>query len=294
MKNLLRLSFLSLIGGALFLTSCKDDEGSIITDPSLTETAPTITLGTGGSVTGDATLTAPPFTVGLNAVYGTGNITSLTVKRDDEVLSATNLQYKTAGTTDLYTTFNANPLTIAGDAVTGFDWLVNVSPQSIADGATYVYKFIVEDENGLMDSTSVTISYDLSTPLTTTPTSFFRCGATSTSPDLATFGLTWATNTATQAIITTSTAVKLVKLTAAQWTTITTAEELATAVDAATSLGTTGYRGISVSTDVPNVDGEVIATKNGNNYYMIKINSSDVTTAQPCGTRIDVLGEYKN
>lgn len=84
---------------------------------------------------------------------------------------------------------------------------------------------------------------------------------------LGEYGLAWTSNTATNAIVKLDAATKLVQLTSAQWTSITTKEALKDAVDAGTSIA--DYRGIELnktaSYDV------VLGVNKGGTYYIIHI-----------------------
>jgi hypothetical protein len=164
-----------------------------------------------------------------------------------------------------------------------------------ARSAAYVYEFTVTDRDDKSTSRTLSITSveeaPVETPLSAPATFQWQRvgGTTSSSADLALFGLTWSSNTATSAIIASGPSVKLVQFSAAQWNNITTVEELTAAVDAATAI--TQYTG--VSSQASNTYNDVIATKNGNNYYLINVLQGTVTTGT-AGTTITVTGNYKN
>ncbi|MEX0811516.1 MAG: hypothetical protein WD048_04805 [Chitinophagales bacterium] len=150
------------------------------------------------------------------------------------------------------------------------------------------FTFTVTDKNGEFASVSFVVTTEGATTALGSAQSFTweRCGSTP-GTGLSTFGLKWESNTGTSAIITED-ADKLVILTAAEWTSITTQEGLADAVDNGT--GVTQYSDVSSQASASYDD--VLATKNGSNYYLIHVTNGVVTTPA-CGTKIVITGEYK-
>ncbi|BDC99560.1 hypothetical protein [Persicobacter psychrovividus] len=102
------------------------------------------------------------------------------------------------------------------------------------------------------------------------------------------YGLAWTSNTNTSAIIKKD-ADKLVKLSAEDYENITSVEALMAAVDAADDMD--DFRDVSVS-ESKDYD-LVIATKKGDDYFMINITRADVKTAT-AGTTVTVTGKVKN
>lgn len=160
-----------------------------------------------------------------------------------------------------------------------------------AAGVTDNFTFILTDNADV--KTTKTLSVTGTSSVTTTPlnaASAFEWkrigGAAGTG--LAQFGLKWTSNSGTSAIIADD-ADKLVVLSASEWTSITTQEDLQLAVDNGT--GVADYRGVSATANQTHDD--VLATKNGNDYYLLHVTSSTVTS-NTAGTTITINGQYKD
>lgn len=153
--------------------------------------------------------------------------------------------------------------------------------------------FILTDKDGKTNSVTLTINGTSS--VTTTPlgaaTSFsmVRCGSNN-DPEM--FGLKFdlvnGSSPNFNAVLVTTTADKLVELTTAQWTSITTKEDLQAAVDGGTAstqftlaLGAAGQ-----------VLDKVVATKVGSTYSLIHFDNSDQATCSG-GTEWTLEGDYK-
>ena len=104
------------------------------------------------------------------------------------------------------------------------------------------------------------------------------------------FGLAWTSNSATSAIIT-APGTKLVKLNASEWSSLTTQEALAEAIDAAD--GITKYEGVSVTSPSKSYT-DVLGTKTTDGeYFLIHVTNSTVTSSSN-GTSVIITGQYKN
>ena len=105
---------------------------------------------------------------------------------------------------------------------------------------------------------------------------------------LETFGLTWTSNTATNAVIKKG-ADKFVELDPAQWTSLTNLEGLKLAVDAATDMEK--WEKVSSSSASKTYDFTLGTIKAGV-YYLIHVTNSTVTV-ETAGTTIVIGGQYK-
>lgn len=179
-------------------------------------------------------------------------------------------------------TVNLSGSTYAND----FDFVVPA-----ARTAAYVYTFELTDRDDKSATRTLNVTSVEETPVTTplssaTVFTWQRVGGpASSSPDLALFGLTWSSQTVTNAII--SNATKLVELPSTEWTSLSTVEDLEAAVTAATGV-------TSVNVPFPNSSiNKVIATLKGGTYYLIYIQSS-TSAAGAAGTTVTITGNYKN
>ena len=103
------------------------------------------------------------------------------------------------------------------------------------------------------------------------------------------FGLTWTSNTATAAVIK-SGADKFVQLTAADYEEITTVEALMAKIDAADDMAK--FEEISSVSETKDYTDIVLATKNGDNYFILKVENSAVVS-DASGSTITITGVYK-
>ncbi len=105
---------------------------------------------------------------------------------------------------------------------------------------------------------------------------------------LETFGLTWTSNTATNAVIKKG-ADKFVELDPAQWTSLTNLEGLKTAIDAATDMEK--WEKVS-STSASKTYDFTLGTIKAGVYYLIHVSGSTVTV-EAAGSTIVISGQYK-
>jgi hypothetical protein len=102
------------------------------------------------------------------------------------------------------------------------------------------------------------------------------------------FGLTWTSNTATNAVIKKG-ADKFVELDAAQWTSLTNLEGLKAAIDAATDMEK--WEKVSSSSASKTYD-YTLGTIKAGVYYLIHVTGSTVTV-EAAGSTIVITGQYK-
>lgn len=178
--------------------------------------------------------------------------------------------------------------------------LSNADDETYADTVVFVnagnnigntiYTFTVTDKDGNTDEVSFTVAVDAGTTALSSPTAFTweRVGSNNAT-GLAQFGLKWTSNTSTSAIVAVDAATTLVELASGDWTSITTQEDLSTAIAAGTAV--TEYRGVS-ATQNDTYDDVLGVTHNGTDY-IIHITQGTVSTGG-AGTTITITGEYKN
>ena len=134
------------------------------------------------------------------------------------------------------------------------------------------------------------------TPLSAAMNFTFQRNAGVDTTGLAAYGLGWSSSvivgTALTAVISKSTATKLVVLTAAAWTSDTTKESVKLAIDNAA--GVTDYRGVDFDTP-PNAYDNVIGVINGTTYYILHITgTNDVADPVITANRIrTITGQSK-
>lgn len=157
MKNFLSLFATAfLLSGALFLTSCGEDD---TTGPDTgTDTDPTVAISNVSATTveGGSTIT---FTV--TAAKGTNDLTSLTVTEDGEILGTD--RYSITEYTDNGITLN-NPQLLTGNDIDNFVYTVNITVPAEnpvpEDDTDYVYDVTVADDKGNVDSDFVTVTVE--------------------------------------------------------------------------------------------------------------------------------------
>lgn len=153
-----------------------------------------------------------------------------------------------------------------------------------------VFKFDVTDKDDQMKSISLTVTAESAdTPIGAAADTYFKRIAGAAGTGLDGFGLKWTSNLKeTHAVIAKDAATKLVQLTAAEWTSISTVEALTAAVDAAADMA--DYRGIS--TTVSGDYDEVLGVIYNGEYYMIHLTSATVVV-DGNGTTVEIYGQSK-
>lgn len=139
-----------LLAGGLFLTSCTDDT----LDP--TPTAATVTLGTGaGFIGANAEIeTGSAFMVNVIANSGTNPMKAITIYKDNAVIDFNDLTYNGSGAT-------SNPALLFNTDKTSLNWEIGLMGDA-ADGS-HDYKFEIQDDNGLVNAVTISITTVTST-----------------------------------------------------------------------------------------------------------------------------------
>lgn len=272
----IKLFALGLLGASLFLTSCTDDTE----DDGLAPTLNMVEL-TSGEVSGAITIS-----LGQSLVFTwdsrKGDVDLETFDVDVTGVNApTNIPTSNQGNTFPYDISNA-------DDETYVDTLV-FNNAALNTGVTN-YTFTVTDRDGLSKEVSFTVTVDAGTSPLSAPQSFTwtRVGGAA-GTGLAQFGLAWTSNSGTSAIVTTSANTTMVQLSASEWTSITTQEDLDAAINAGTAVSE--YRGVSATANGTYDD--VIAVNNNGDLFLLQVQSATVSTGG-AGTTITIDGEYKN
>ncbi|NME71985.1 hypothetical protein [Flammeovirga aprica] len=231
------------------------------------------------STTGSATITIVDQAVAVGFSIGNGVITGDTL------------------TTDYGTVLTINPTSNAGTAIETVT--VNGTTVAASDGK-YNYtlvnsdtlKVIATDANGIAsEETMLAVSLNLKAAEAFT---WQRVGAAD-GTGLDKYGLTWTSNSATNAIVKSASTTKLVQLAEADWTGITTQSQLAAAVMAGT--GIDQYEGVSVTASGTYNDvlaTEVTADGGAKTYYLINVTNGTVTTSEQTGTTVTIMGESRD
>ena len=190
-----------------------------------------------------------------------------------------------------YTVTSNNVVVLEFDSVFSetsynLDYIFNMS-----DPGQGVFNFVVTDKDGQTKSISLTVTAESAdTPLGVAADTYFERVGGAAGTGLEGFGLQWTGNAKlVNAVIKKDAATKLVQLTAAEWTSITTVEALAAAVDAAADME--DYRGISADADGTYDD--LLACIFNDEYYMIHLTSATVAVDAVNGTTIKIYGQSK-
>ncbi len=265
MKRLKYLAFLMVVS-VIGLTSCKDDNDG--------PKEPSITLDS----TAGYAINGSEFMVGDTAVFGVRaawnqdskeKLVKFTMERIHENVPVTLID----STLDKVETFRLNissVMTNAGD---------------------YNFRFKVIDKAGEFTSLDAKVTVKEATTGLSAPADFewMRvAGAPGTGLEM--FGLKWTSNAkAVHAQIKKDGATKFVKLASDACATITTAEGLMAAIDAAEDMEV--YAGVSAEANGDYDD--VLATVKDGVYYMISVKKGTVETSA-AGTTIKITGKYKS
>lgn len=171
-----------------------------------------------------------------------------------------------------------------------------------AAGMTETYIFTLTAKDGEAKGQTITVTGEapvvVGTPLgAATAFSWEKCGAIN--PDLSTYGLTWDGNgvmgAALFAVIQNAGS-KFVELAASDWTSLTTAEELAAAVDAASAI-TGDYEDLLIDINGGTIAyDKVFGTLNGGTYTLIHVTETEQQTgtcAANGGNTSFIKGETK-
>lgn len=155
-----------------------------------------------------------------------------------------------------------------------------------------VFEYVVTDKDDQTKTISLTVTAEaVDTPLGAAEDTFFERIAGAAGTGLDGFGLKWTSNIerTTYAVLAKDVATKLVVLTAAEWTSITTVEALTAAVDAGDDVA--DFRGISTTANGDYDD--VLGVIHGGEYYMIHLTDATVVFDATIGTTIKINGQSK-
>lgn len=192
---------------------------------------------------------------------------------------------------DFKTLSNPGGITFTNDSKTftgTSDEVVEVTAtvtSEAAVGTPIVITFTVNDEKGTSNAKKVIVP---KSSLSAAQAFEWKRVGGADGEGLAMFGLTWTSNTATSAVIKQG-ATKFVKLPNDAWTTITTAEELKAAIDAAANI----EKWEEVSATANKTYDISLGTIKEGTYFLIHVTNGKVETATAAGTPITITGEYK-
>jgi hypothetical protein len=258
------LNLFLLIVGAAVISSCKKDDDTPTTPPTVSFL----------NSTGTATVAA-----------GDSATVTIVVNEGGEKLN----QLSVTQNGNNYGGFNGGvPKDISGSSVQ--ETVSLAAPSQASSSLDYV--IIATDKKGNQGTATFTVKSEApaTTPLSSASTIQFQRNCSATATGLSNYGLAWTSNSSTSAIIKQN-ADKLVELPATSWTSITTEEDLKSAVDAETNISQ--WTGVS-ATQTQTYD-KVIATQVGSAYYMIHITKGTVDAGAPCGgTSITIDGQEKH
>ena len=155
---------------------------------------------------------------------------------------------------------------------------------------TTKYTFTVTDENGESVTKTFNVTVEAGTVQLGSAQSFtWEREGSNPGTGLSQFGLKWTSNTAQSAIIAEDAATKMVELSANDWTAITTQEGLDDAITNGTAI--TEYDGVSVQQG--GTYNDVLGVAHNGTNYLIQIQSATVNTSGGSGTKVTIMGEYK-
>ncbi|NPD44132.1 MULTISPECIES: hypothetical protein [unclassified Lentimicrobium] len=261
------LLFVAALG--MGLTSCSKDD-----DETPVDVTPNIDFKGGNEyISADAVVTAgQDFTIGITASSNANSGKKLKSVK--------------------YTVTSNNVVVLEFDSVFNetsynLDYVFNMS-----DPGAGVFKFVVTDKDDQTNTISLTVTAESAdTPLGVAEDTYFERVGGAAGTGLDGFGLKWTSNVerATYAVLAKDAATKLVQLTAAEWTSITTVEALTAAVDAAADMA--DFRGISTSADGDYDD--VLGVIYNGEYYMIHLTSATVAVDAVNGTTVKIYGQSK-
>ncbi|RLD56899.1 MAG: hypothetical protein DRJ05_10575 [Bacteroidetes bacterium] len=274
MKKLSYLLGLFLVAGMIF-SSCSKDEDEVIQDLT-----PIITYVTGaGFTSADITITqGDSILVGVLCTSNAISSEKLESFRTYMIVD-NNPQSNIIDSADINsTTFGANYYITFPDVVTG-----NLFAE-------------ITDKDGEKSNVSFKVTVEAGTTLLGAEEDLEwkrEYGAAGIGLDV--FGLKWTSNAKeTFAQIEkandTLAAEKFVQLTAEEWTSIITIEDLTAAVEAATDMEL--YEGISTTVAHDDYD-EVLATKYNGEYFIIHLESSTIEVDPTLGSIITIFGKSK-
>ena len=263
------------LAGLFAFTSCQDDEDeSLAAFLSVTESG---SGSTGGAVTISQ---GEVLSFAIDARKGDSDMETFAISVSG-VNTVNPIPTSLQGNTFPYSLSNADDETYA-------DTVLFLNAGDNIGNTTYT--FTVTDKDGNTDMITFNVTVDAGTTALSTAAAFTweRVGSNA-GTGLAQFGLEWTQNSSTSAIVALDAATTMVELASADWTSITTQEDLNSAISAGTAV--TEYRGVS-SAQNDTYDDVLGVTHNGTDY-LIHITQGTVSTGG-AGTTITITGEYKN
>lgn len=267
MKKLVYLLGLFLVAGFMF-TSCSDDNTD---EPK--ELKPVISFKTGGTFTSSDVTINEGESIDVGVIC-TANSNSNAKLNNVKVYTIVNnvAQAAIIDSTINTSAFDANYTITFPDAFTG---------KLYAE---------VTDKDGQKNNVSFNITVEVATnPLDAEADFTWQRVGGSDATGLAMFGLKWTSNgKPVYAEIKKDMAQKFIQLTPVQWTSITTKEDLAAAVEAGTDI--VEYSGVSA--EASGTYDDVLATKYNDEYFIIHVTNATVEVGGS-GTTITITGKYK-
>ncbi len=277
MKNFFKMA--TLLVAVLFMVGCDSEDDtiptpdgptvSVVASPDSFESGDTLALGESITLTGLSD--------------GGAAIASYAVNRDGTDLGSASVT-----------------TTITGFTIPVKPVVTNNSASDSLRGKVNIYNFMTTDVNGKSGNKDFRVYFADSAALSVASSfQWVRCGSgASTSPDLAKFGLAWTSNTnptnpsptnPVRAIIKSNSTTKLVVITSAKFSEITTKERLKELIDAGTDVD--DYR--KVDGFATRTYNDVLGTKVGDEYFLLNVTKGTVSTPT-CGTNIVIDGMFKN
>jgi len=263
----LKLVFILTMALGLVFTSCNKDD-----DTEPVNQSPNVNFKGGANyISADATvIVGENFTIGINASSNTDSGKDLVSVK--------------------YTVTSNNAIVLEFDSVFkennyDVDYIFRMDTEGEA-----VIKFEVTDKVGEKASVSLNITAEPgTTPIGSPEVLYWERAAGADATGLDAYGLKWTKNLkVTHAVIEKDAATKLVQLSAADWASIATQEDLIALVDAADDM--VDYRGIS--TTVGGTYDEVLATVYNGEYFLIHLTSCELSVDNN-GTTVKISGESK-
>ncbi len=255
------IKFLPVIAIALtgLFTAC---DGGLIED-----TPPTVSVNSPSTDTTEVFIgDSIDFTVSLSSANGLASLSTVT---SSSSVSLSNGSHTFAGTANETVTVTA---TVGSDA---------------NDGDIITVTFTVTDEVKQASEQKYIKAVRKDTPLSEAKAFEWKRVGGADATGLATFGLTWTSNSAEYAIIKKGSD-KFVELDAATWASLTSLEAMKAAVDAANDM----ERWEKVSAQASKTYDYVLATIVSGKYFLIHVTNSTISVSD-VGSTITVSGQYK-
>lgn len=225
----------------------------------------------------------------------TGSVTTAVEEAIIESITVT--AYEGTDPVVIATLADMNGLTKVSDSEYSFSY--TEASEGLANIINTLTKVVVAATvvDGEGSSNSVTVTFESGAPTYLSGAKTLQWKKTgSNNPDLSEFGLTWTTNSGTNAIVKKDANTKLVQLNANQWNLITTVEALKAAVDNAPAADVIDqYTGVSVTAANKNYNDVLAVNVEGaGNYKIIHITNSTVVINADLSSTVTINGQYKD